>query len=487
MFKNKGITLIALVITIIILLILAGISIATLTGQNGLLTKTEVAKTETIRKSAEEKVKIAVTGSIGQNGRIDYTDLNANLRQVEGLTDIMYNNKSIMEENKIENLPIQVIVDNNTFEIDEEGNVKRIGAKPQVTHTINPEEQVPEGGKITIYIQATVQVGAITKIIKPDGTIAENVNTTEFVVTENNEYEFIVEGSDGGKTNYIVEITNGKEVERFSDIYETTADYTDKNGNVAKIPAGFAVGKSNSINNIKNGLVITDGIDENHLSTGNQFVWIPVTTGTTYARNTRYEDTRLSGSCYNPSGYLPSGVSLTEEQLVRKAGGFYIARFETGKVGADTPISKKGATVWVSIKPTDCIEKAKTLVNNAFAKSALISGIQWDLTMAFVNGKKDGAGKNFNVTANDTTRFRRNSKLSGSNEADRVCNIYDLESNFSEFIAERTRYNTGTNWKPDYIQRGGDTSMYFAAYRNSTNGDNGVSTISFRMVLYVIL
>ena len=37
--RNKGITLIALVITIIVLLILAGVTIATLTGDNGLLTK----------------------------------------------------------------------------------------------------------------------------------------------------------------------------------------------------------------------------------------------------------------------------------------------------------------------------------------------------------------------------------------------------------------------------------------------------------------
>ena len=39
MKNNKGITLIALVITIIVLLILAGISIAMLTGENGLLNK----------------------------------------------------------------------------------------------------------------------------------------------------------------------------------------------------------------------------------------------------------------------------------------------------------------------------------------------------------------------------------------------------------------------------------------------------------------
>ena len=35
-FKNRGITLIALVVTIVVLLILAGISISMLTGQNGI-------------------------------------------------------------------------------------------------------------------------------------------------------------------------------------------------------------------------------------------------------------------------------------------------------------------------------------------------------------------------------------------------------------------------------------------------------------------
>lgn len=60
MKNQKGITLIALVITIIVLLILAGVSIAMLTGQNGLLTKASNAKTETTQKEAEEVVKIAV-------------------------------------------------------------------------------------------------------------------------------------------------------------------------------------------------------------------------------------------------------------------------------------------------------------------------------------------------------------------------------------------------------------------------------------------
>ena len=53
--NKKGITLIALVITIIILLILAGVSIATITGENGLLERARTAKEVNDNKSSEEK------------------------------------------------------------------------------------------------------------------------------------------------------------------------------------------------------------------------------------------------------------------------------------------------------------------------------------------------------------------------------------------------------------------------------------------------
>ncbi len=57
--KNKGITLIALVITIIVLLILAGVTIATLFGDNGVLTKATEAKNEQADATVEEAVKLA--------------------------------------------------------------------------------------------------------------------------------------------------------------------------------------------------------------------------------------------------------------------------------------------------------------------------------------------------------------------------------------------------------------------------------------------
>ena len=55
--KNNGITLIALVITIIVLLILAGVSIATLTGDNGILTKASEASKQTEIAEVKEKVQ----------------------------------------------------------------------------------------------------------------------------------------------------------------------------------------------------------------------------------------------------------------------------------------------------------------------------------------------------------------------------------------------------------------------------------------------
>ena len=54
----KGITLIALVITIIVLLILAGVSIATLTGENGILTRATNAKNKTKEAEADEIFKL---------------------------------------------------------------------------------------------------------------------------------------------------------------------------------------------------------------------------------------------------------------------------------------------------------------------------------------------------------------------------------------------------------------------------------------------
>ena len=59
MRKDRGITLIALVVTIIVLLILAGISISILTGQNGILNRATEAKEKTENANEDEQRKLA--------------------------------------------------------------------------------------------------------------------------------------------------------------------------------------------------------------------------------------------------------------------------------------------------------------------------------------------------------------------------------------------------------------------------------------------
>lgn len=56
--KNKGITLIALIITVIILLIISGIGIAMITGDNGILNKASTAKKESDKSSEVENNRL---------------------------------------------------------------------------------------------------------------------------------------------------------------------------------------------------------------------------------------------------------------------------------------------------------------------------------------------------------------------------------------------------------------------------------------------
>ena len=61
MRNQKGITLIALVITIIVLLILAGVSIAMLTGDNGILKRANDSKISTVEGQVRDAVALAVS------------------------------------------------------------------------------------------------------------------------------------------------------------------------------------------------------------------------------------------------------------------------------------------------------------------------------------------------------------------------------------------------------------------------------------------
>ena len=147
--ERKGITLIALVITIIVLLILAGVSIAMLTGQNGILTQAQNSKTTTEYKSAEEKVKLAIMAARSQSetGALDADKLIAEITNNYGGTASKTN----------DGFPVNATVDGKNFKIDGEGNV---------TGGTIPNQE----GKVTIIEGNGKNVGDIIAITSTKGT-----------------------------------------------------------------------------------------------------------------------------------------------------------------------------------------------------------------------------------------------------------------------------------------------------------------------------
>ena len=86
MQTQKGITLLVLVVTIIVLLILAGITIGALTGDNGIINNTKTAKEETEIANEKEILEKATVEAMGKNkyGNIEETELQNALNQETG-------------------------------------------------------------------------------------------------------------------------------------------------------------------------------------------------------------------------------------------------------------------------------------------------------------------------------------------------------------------------------------------------------------------
>ena len=421
--ETKGITLVALVITVIILIILAGITIAGLTGEKGLIREAKTAKELTELASLEEQIELAIIKAEQKHRNPTIDDVIEEIK----------NNKVISNENQVN---------------------KETGA-------VHTDAGYLIEGKLNDYI-GKISIG--------------DENTTGNNTTEgNNTGDGNTSGGGDTPTPPTVnEIEPGEIVTG-----DENKTYT-KNG-TAVIPVGFAIVPG--LDDVEEGLVISD-VANDTANIGNQFVWIPVTDEIPYERNTSYEVSDISKIAHNDTDYLPEGIT-DEEEAVRRAKGFYISRYEAGKKGTGTLVSKKGATVWMYITQENAKETAKTMyTSNTHVKSALISGIQWDMTMAFISSKPrvDGTNKTYDVTKTDSARHKSVIKpeMAGNNEADKVCNIYDLEGNTFEYVAEKKTNGFG------FIYRGGtfNDSTYSASSRRADTGE-AYSNFSFRLVLYV--
>ena len=144
--KDSGITLITLVITIIVLLILAGVTIAALSGDNGILTNAVYAKFATEVKSLEEQVRLKQAMS-----DIPYSGTIKDLLNI----DSDYNDKLLIEDNELKYIE-------DKFSSREIGWLEDLGIeKVSDYYTV---EFIPYNGTETI-IQ---EVRAGKKIKKPD-------------------------------------------------------------------------------------------------------------------------------------------------------------------------------------------------------------------------------------------------------------------------------------------------------------------------------
>ena len=145
-FKNaKGITLIALVITIIVLLILAGVTIAILTGDNGILNQAGKAKDKTTEAESIERVQVEVAGSYGLDGTIDKDQLNKNLGNIAGLK---IGESNFGGENIVKELPATVTLNGYDIVINANGGVGKI---PEIIAKIRANPQAYYGKKVTNY------------------------------------------------------------------------------------------------------------------------------------------------------------------------------------------------------------------------------------------------------------------------------------------------------------------------------------------------
>ena len=188
--REKGITLIALVITIIVLLILAAVSIAMLTGENGMLSKASTAKEKHQISEAKEKIELAL-----QDLRIEEESKGNSLtkKELSKLSESEYE----INVGSTESFPVEVVQSIYKFQINDKYQVEYLG---EATGTIVTYKTKPEGytnqDKVTIILKVKNSKG-IKEIQTPnsENTIYGNGKieiATDYTVYKNGTYTFKV-------------------------------------------------------------------------------------------------------------------------------------------------------------------------------------------------------------------------------------------------------------------------------------------------------
>ena len=500
--QSKGITLIALVITIVILLILAGISIQSITN-TGLFGKTRQATQESKYASAAEKVALAVNSSYDEKGKINDNYLKENVNKIEGL------NKKV----DTVTYDLKIVVDGFEFTISEYGKIT--GEKKEVATLPDNTKDTDAGTNVKVPDSWNSQ--NVKYIKTTDGT---EVTTLETVAT-------VYAVSDG--QNNTVPVPNGFYYvggNKNSGVV-ISDDERDKNkfAGQADVPAG-AIYNSD-------GTVKTENLSSEEQSQtlfGNQFVWIPCTPESYKKINFGKDNTSWS-----------SQTDLAELMYITKYGGFYVGRYEAGTsdlksskiefskgystsdwnnedfkekyITSGKITSKAGEIPYYHANYETAQKMTQKMYNSDYLQSGLITGTMWDVTLNYFKSQDstldlnksdwgnynnsiltDCKGRYIAVTDNGITSditINNNGvthygiMTTAASENTKKCNVYDMAGNLWEWTAEIT-YDLSNNY---FMNRGGcfanNFNTYPVSYRLYRSADYTYTVSGFRPVLYI--
>ena len=233
--SEKGITLVALVVTIIVLLLLAGIAVATLGGKNGIFSKVKQAKKAQIESEMKEQLTMGLQElQVAKQGNATLDDVTQDWANEAILSDYSpvlqedasYNGKlMVMTKDKITG---KFMIDQNLNITSTEYNANSVEVEyTTISRTDN---------KVRINIVVTDNVNGIKQIDYPEGNPLKVVSGVEkkisidYDVELGVEYRFVVTSGDGSKTEKIIKIDD-----YFYNVTKTLGDGATIDNNATKV------------------------------------------------------------------------------------------------------------------------------------------------------------------------------------------------------------------------------------------------------------
>ena len=297
--NNKGITLIALVVTIVVLLILAGITITALLSDGGIFNTAKRAQTVQDEAAIKEKVQIMLADAQLEK-LVNNTGLKAYLTSkgytvtedaTAGAVTIPVDGYNVtIDEDTLEitgmtkadgsgneggtNPPSNPTVAVTGVSLDKETETMTVGGSLTLVATVAPETASNKAVTWTSSVPAVAEVNNGEVSAKAAGSTTITVTTTD--------------GSFTDTCNIIVNESKPTVADLIGKPAASTNTYTvDKYGNKIVIPANFKVVANGNQGVVydwdKNGEgtstgepVVQDGIVIQHETDLNEFVWVPV-------------------------------------------------------------------------------------------------------------------------------------------------------------------------------------------------------------------